>query len=289
MKKGFLLLLTAVLIAGAGCAWFVKENSGPRPAGPYPADFDGVSSEEAAKRVNLVPGSQIEIRKLVNKDGQMVVDKSDLENKEGTRIITIKRFAPLYYSNLNWKLSQNIGDERQSVAGSINNLDFNKSHDLFFPAYWPTEDIEISDNGGIWLSKETYQEITTTKNSTIYFNILNSLLYDKLSSSPEFSMAIKALEADVSNAKKTVDTDLVQAEQEMTDWTLRINGEDVKVQVIKARNWFGEIVILNNIQNPLILKLTFDPQKTENLTQETGLDLLKNLLSYEVVQLDGVQ
>lgn len=290
MKKGLLWLSIAILLFGAGCAWFSDNKStGPRPAGPYPAELKGVTPEEASKRINFVPGSQIEISQLsLDRQGSDITsDQTD--NKNGIRIITLKRFAPFYFANINWKISESIAEERETFVGSIKDFELGKSHELFLPSYWPTEDVTVADNGGIWLSKEVYQELIATKNSTIYYNLLNSLLYDKLSASPEFATAVKALEADTATAKKTLDVDLTKADDQMIDWPIKVNGEQVVVQAIKARNWFGEIIVLNNVQNPLILKMTFDPQLTEALNQETGLNLLKSLLSFEVTEMNGVQ
>ena len=67
------------------------------------------------------------------------------------------------------------------------------------------------------------------------------------------------------------------AEAEFIEWPLEVNGRPTVVSAIRARNWFGEIVVLNNRQNPLILKLS--------LASEEGGDdtaILDELFGYEI-------
>jgi hypothetical protein len=305
-------ILIGISIIGAGCFSLKKENVAKiLPAGPRPADFTGVSSEEAAKRINFVQGSQIEIRQTYLGMGAKQAEELSDGDKTGVRIITIERFAPANYANLNWSLSQNVetqssvqaraayeaGEtdvkpefetERLTVVGSLNNLDLKNSHKLFLPAYWPTDQAEIAGLSAIWVSVDVLEELQKTKNSTIYFGILDSTLFGAMGSAKEFSDSIKALQTDVSKTSSAIEVDLTKAD-DPSDWELMVNGEKVTVQVIKARNWFGEIVVLNNPQNPLILKMTFNPTSAETLASLSGADFLKSLLGYEVTQLNGVQ
>jgi hypothetical protein len=300
-----------VSVVGAGCFSLKKDNvSKILPAGPRPANFDGVSSEEASKRINFVPGSQIEIRQTYLGTGARLAEELSNGDKTGVRIITIERFAPANYANLNWSLSQDvetqmsilartayeagetdikpeIETERLTVVGSIKNIDLKNSHKLFLPAYWPTDQAEIAGLSAIWASVDVLEELQT-KNSTIYFGILDSALFGAMSTAKEFADSINALNKDMAQVSSKVEVDLVKAD-EPSDWELMVNGEKVTVQVIKARNWFGEIVVLNNPQNPLILKMTFNPDSAEALDQSSGTGLLKSLLGYEITQLNGVQ
>lgn len=314
MNRVFLVVAVfiTVSIIGAGCFSLKKEKVAQiLPAGPRPADFSGVSAEEAAKRINFVPGSQIEIRQTYLGMGAKQAEELSNGDKTGVRIITVERFAPGNYANLNWSLSQEVetqasikarnayeaGEtdvkpepetERLTVVGSLKNIDLKNSHKLFLPAYWPTDQAEISGHSAIWVSADVLEELQKTKNSTIYFGILDSALFGAMNTAKEFADSIQALRQDASEASVKTELDLVKAE-DPSDWELMVNGEKVKVQVIKANNWFGEIVVLNNPQNPLILKMTFNPISAGALDLFSGTGFLKSLLGYEVTQLNGVQ
>ena len=308
-------VLVFIAILGAGCAWFGdKSSNGPLAAGPRPADLEDVTPSEASKRINFVVGSQLEILQAPN------VEDPNSDNKEGVRIVTIDRFAPMYHANLNWKLSLDaetqesirardqydqdeaddlLGDnppqkpepvtERQTVIGSIDNLDLNKSHKLFLPAYWPPDEVSANGNSGIWLSDEVYEEIKRTGDSTIYFGMTDSSLYGLMGQSSAFTDAIKALQDDLVSVAGKVDPDLTTVTSESSDWKLYVNGKEVTVNVIKASNWFADMVILDNKQNPLILKMTFNPKVKTALQASGGEALLQSLLSFEVTRLSGVQ
>jgi len=311
--------LAFLAVLGAGCLWFNNDDNKILPAGPRPADLQDITPEEASKRINFVPGSQIEIRQTYLGVGAQLAEQLSEGDKSGVRIITVERFAPMNLAGIRWQLSQNMetdesqaarakynealknqkeGEsapeepqavtERRTVVGSLSDINLKNTHKLFLPAYWPTDAGNIPDLSAIWVSADVYEELKGTKNSTIYFGILDSVLFGAMSSAQEFAKAIDALRNDSAQVSAKVDVDLVRAE-DPSEWDLMVNGEQVKVQVIKANNWFGEIVVLDNPQNPLILKMTFNPVSAGALDLISGTAFLKTLLGYEVTQLNGVQ
>jgi hypothetical protein len=317
MKRitGIIAFFALIVVFGAGCIWFNKEAQ-ILPAGPHPADFEDVSPEEVSKRINLVPGSQVEIRQTYLGVGAKLADQLSGDDKTGVRIITIERFAPMNIANVNWQLAQNIetdesindraehdakvaaGEEvpekpeivteRRTVVGTLKDINLKNTHKIFLPAYWPTGDSNIPDLSAIWVSSDVYEELKRTKNSTIYFGILDSALFGAMAAAVEFAESINALRTESASISNRVDVDLVTAD-DPSEWDLIVNGKEVKVQVIKSRNWFGEVVVLDNPQNPLILKMTFNPISAGVLDLISGTGFLKSLLGYEVTQLNGVQ
>ncbi|MBD3281881.1 hypothetical protein GF391_03995 [Candidatus Uhrbacteria bacterium] len=316
MKRSvlFLALIGLLVVSGAGCFLF-KAQDETHPAGPRPADLEDVSPAEAAKRINLVKGSRIEIRQGDPQATKNAETSSASDNKIGLRIITIERFAPMNIAGLSWKLSQNvetkesisareryreqiaageeadepeIETERLTVIGNLKDINLKGSHKLFLPAYWPTGEAAVPDLSAIWVSQDVYEEITGTKNSTIYFGIMDSALYGAMSAADSFFSAIEALSSDASSIADRIDADLTSAEEPSTQM-LMVNGQEVEVQVIKVRNWFGEITVLDNPQNPLILKMAFSTEGKEALKNSGQADFLKSLIGYEVTQLNGVQ
>ncbi len=309
-KIGFLVILLGAIALGAGCDWgksVISNITGSsQPAGPRLAAFDGLSPADASKNINFVPGSQIEMRQTYLGLGAKLADKLSGESKDGVRIITIERFAPMRVINLKWKLSRNVETavsikarnsgktldpvmEMQTVVGGLENVDLTSTHKLYPPAYWPTESIPAKSTSAIWVSNEVFEELTRTKTATVYFGITDQFLFGALNTAKQFSNAIDALKGEAKKIEGKTDVDLTQADAELAEWPLNVNGKDIKVQVIKARNWFGEIVILNNPQNPLILKMTFNPLTKGVLDIVAGDGFLQTLLGYEITRLDNVQ
>ncbi|MFA6099499.1 MAG: hypothetical protein WC750_01310 [Patescibacteria group bacterium] len=292
MKSKILLLaVTALVVLGAGCSW-IKDKAGNTtiiPTGPKLADFKDAGPAVAAKKVNFVPGSQIEIRQTYLGVGAKEADAAAGDNKEGVRIITIERFAPMVYANLSWKLSRKIEAEMKTVKGNIKGFDLKSTHDIYLPAYWPSDDITGKSTSGIWLSEDAFTALVKSRMTSVAYGILNPDLYGAMGVAKDFADDIKSLQDVVNEAEKNDDLDLAKADADYTDWTLKINGQDVVVQVIKAHNWYGEMVVLNNPQNPLILKMTFNPLVSDAANLIKGGDFLSTLVGYEVTRLDNVQ
>jgi len=320
MKRTILALAMVLLLSatGAGCFLF-KQQKDTSSAGPKPADLVDVSAEEASRRINFVKGSQIEIRQTrTGANGKDV--GSDPENdKTGIRIITIERFAPFYVAALNWKLAQNLptqesleqlavyeerlqnldeGEqppekpeiitERRTVVGKLKDINLKSTHKLFLPAYWPTDEATVKELSAIWVSRDVFEEIKGTKNSTIYYGILDNALFGAMYGAKNFALAIEALNGDVAAIVDKIDVNLTES-QDPDTLQLMVNGQEIEVQVIKVSNWYGEIVVLDNPQNPLILKMTLSLQGKENLKNSGQADFLQSLIGYEVTQLNGVQ
>jgi len=312
--KWLLGILLVTIAFGAGCTWFAGKNNNTenQGAGPKPAMLDGLSPAEAALRINFAVGSQIELRQSNIGDPKDAEEQSG-GSKEGVRIVTIERFAPANFANINWKLSrmaetaasmdaresaaENPGTdvpdaemEMQTVAGSIEGLNLSNAHTLYLPAYWPTDKINSGNTSGLWVSDDVFLELTKTHNSTIYYGIMDASLYGRMSASKAFTDQLGALRTQVTEAEKQdIEVDLVKSDTELADWNLLVNGKDVTVQVIKARNWYGEMVVLNNPQNPLILKMEFNPPAAGDMDNFSGDNLLKSLLGYEVTRLENVR
>jgi hypothetical protein len=317
IKTGIFIALLGVVTFGAGCnqAKSVISNitNSVQPAGPRLAVFDGLSPADASKKINFVPGSQIEMRQTYLGLGAKLADKLSGDSKDGVRIITLERFAPENVANLKWKLSRKVETdasikarqayessgskgtapepvtEMQTVTGGLINVDLTVTHKLFPPAYWPTDNIPSRSTSAIWISNEVYEELTKTKTATIYFGITDDFLFGAMNTAQQFSDAINALKASVQKIQNKTDVDLTKADAELAEWPLTVNGKDIKVQVIKARNWYGEIVVLDNPQNPLILKMTFNPVDAGLANLATNNSFLQSLIGYEITRLDNVQ
>jgi len=179
--------------------------------------------------------------------------------------------------------------EMQTVIGGLENIDLKIAHQLYPPAYWPTIKQDAKSTSAIWLSEDVFNELSKTRQATLSFGLTDSNLFGALNTARDFADAIKELGGQAKAAQKDTDTDWTKADEDYADMTLKVNGQDVKVQVFKARNWYGEITVLNNPQNPLILKMTFNPLAAGAASLFKGQALLPSLLGYEVTALEGVQ
>lgn len=302
------LSVVALALFGAGCqnvAQLPQEITGPKIAA-----FDNVSAKDATAKIQLVRGSTIETRQTFLGFGAKLAAKLAGEGKEGTRVISIERFAPREVASFTWRLSTK--EEAESsvkaraeaerlkktvpepvmvesvVTGNLDGLNLKDAHTLYLPAYWPETDEDVPSLGtsGIWLSGDVFDDLERNRVSTLDFGILDARLQGAVAKVADFRNALSSLEGQKKKIENRVDVFKIDGEKDLVEWPLKVNGKEVKVEVIRAKSWFGEIVVLNNKQNPLVLKTTLNPTAAELVT---GLGPLKALLGYEVTALDGVQ
>jgi hypothetical protein len=297
-------------LVGAGCLPSALPKQ--EPSGPKVSTFDGVTPKQAAERINFVPGSVIEVRSTFLGFGAKLAAALAGENKEGTRIIVIDRFAPGQTANLSWKLSTKVEAEssikaraearaakkpepepimvNQTVLGKLNGINLKDASSLMLPAYWPeTDDGSSIGTSAIWLSDEVFQGLSRNRVATLNFGILDASLQGAVAKATDFRDALAKLQGQVTKIENRTDVFRLDGDADPVEWSLNVNGHDVKVEAIKARTWFGEIVVLNHPQNPLVLKATLNPAVAGITDLVTNFGALQALLGYEVTALNDVQ
>lgn len=236
----FSVVFIALALVGAGC--FGGPTADPR--------------NDALGAIHFIPGDS-----LVLKDafGQ-------------TRELTVKRFAPMNHAEIDWSLTK----DGAATTGTLTNINLQNSHAAQLPAYWQKGKHSLADEKtGIWLSDDAFQELSRTKQTILNYGIFDEEAQGISKADPEFKRAYEALRARAGTDGKAHDLTLMKADAEPVDWKISVNGKERTVSVWRARNWFGEIVVLNDRQNPLILKMT--------LNQDEYMD---KIYAYEVTNIE---
>ncbi len=284
------LLLSSVMIMGVGCikpAPSETSNAGAKSSLP----FAELSAKEAAARVTFSEKDTFEVRQTFFGFGAFLPDLTG--STQGVRSVTVTRFAPRETAAVKWMtveereteaskkaradydrlISQKtyaIGEkmpmppepqmEKETAEGALTDLNLRSSHALFPPVYWlPGETIIKSDQSGIWLSDEAFEELRQTRQTVLSFGVLDATANKISQNISQLRSAWDRLRHQAQEDGKGKERTVLKADPEFLDWTLKVNGQDATVSAIRAKNWFGEIVVLNNRQNPLILKMTLNP------------------------------
>lgn len=232
--------------------------------------------------------------------------------QEAARLIVIDRFAPQNRANLSWQLTTKVEADSSKAAraeaqktkkpipepvmvdratnGQVEDFDLQHSHSLYLPAFWP-EIPKASSLGrsGLWLSSDVYEDLARTRISTLDFGVLDPDLTKNIHPVQEYRNAILRLAQSVGKIENRVDVNRMQGEQDLVEWPLTINGEAVNVQAIRAKNWFGEIVVLNSKENPLVLKVSLSPEAVAAAELTPGKNFLSPLVEYQVTALSDVK
>ena len=176
--------------------------------------------------------------------------------------------------------------ERVVTTGTITGIDLKSSHELYPPAYWKTgENALVLEKSALWLSQDAFLELTRTQKTVLDFGFLQQAATRMLVNISELRTALAKLRQEATSQEKTKDPLLLEVDPDVTSHMIVVNGKEIHVPVVKAHNWFGEVLVLNNPQNPLILKLTFNPltaTAAEIMGKEKGL---KTVFGYEIKNL----
>jgi len=302
-------------LVGAGCDWrsipFVGQLG---PAASSTVAF-GTSSAEAANAVQFLPGDTFEIRQTVFGFGAFLPDL--FGDKDGVRLVTLTRFAPMNVANLSWSVTteqetdasrkareayareleehpRGIGAagptppvpqmEHVTTSGVINDISLKTPHTAFLPALWTAGTRSLmNEKSGIWLSDDAFQELVRTRHTILNLGVFDSEANQAARNVTELKSTLDRLRKQASEDGKYKDLTLLDAEADFIDWPLQVNDRTVTVSAIRAKNWFGEIIVLNNRQNPMILKVTMNPVAASAADALGGnVAFLEKLYGYEI-------
>jgi len=312
-RPWLLVPLFFLAVAGWGCASF---------AIPWPTSTSTGSSVasatstpiEVAKAIQFIPGDTFEIRQTVLGFGAFLPDF--LKSDEGVRLVTIKRFAPMHVAELEWQVTATketdaskrarlayetdlknhpvpIGEavppppavetQKQTTTGTLLGINLRTAHTAYLPLYWQGGKSDIvGEKTAIWLSDDAFLELVNTRHTILNLGIFDDSLNKAAKNISGLKDAYSALRTQANEAGKFKDLTELEADSEFIDWPLDLNGETRTVSAIRAHSWFGEVIILNSRQNPMILKVTLNPTTALAAALGTNTSLLQNLFGYEV-------
>lgn len=287
----------SVMTLGVGCSVASNANTAATstaqsvtPSGPKPAVFEGLSAEDATKKIQLTNGSIIEMKQGLQGVGGKIADLFGVSGSaEAQREIVIQSFAPAHSADFQWKLTTTANGTTKQTTGSVVNAELQRSHALYLPGYWHEGEQRAMGTSAVWVSQDVYEDLVKLKNSSIDFGLFTPELVDTLPKNDDLQAAIaKMKEAAIAAGNKT-DVYYMVADPEQTEKKLIINGKEVTVKVIAARNWFGEIVVLENKQYPLVLKVTLNPLVLAAVDSMSGSSYLSHAMGYEITELKDIQ
>lgn len=308
-----LIVASALLIVlGVGCRDIQLPAGIGREQAARGEELAKLSPEEAAKRISFTPGDTFELRQTMVGFGSALPEL--LGQRDGVKAVTVKRFAPMNVAELEWSMeakreteasrtereayerARDAGEaatlpavrfETKPSSGSLKAIGLRSPHTTSLPASWPEGESSLrEEQSGLWLSDDAYQELSRTGLTTLNLGVFDEETNRLAQGLQDVNKALSALRARASEDGKNHDLTLMKADAERVTVPLDINGVEVKVTAIRAKNWFGEITVLDNRQNPLILKLTINPLSA-GLAETLGgsLSSLDQLLGYEIKKL----
>lgn len=296
------VVLAGFTLLGAGCA---GDNNSDQT-------FKGLDPKQAANKIQFMVGDTLEVRQTFMGIGAFLPDLRG--TKDGIRQVTITRFAPMNVASLAWKIETQRESkeavkvdkfeqvlvapgtsqpepktvtENVTISGTITDVNLKASHSAFLPAYWKEGPMAIAgEKSGIWLSDDAYMELSRTQQTPLNFGMFDADVNEVAKNWNELSEAMNKLRTQANTDNARGDLTLLKADDAPVSIKLKVNGQEVAVQAIRARNWFGEILVLDNRQNPMILKVVVNPLFAgAGELLGGGLNSLEELFGYEVTNI----
>lgn len=275
----FLLLIVLVLSCRSGT---IVPSGTPTPA-------------ERTLDLALRPGMSIGIRSTAF-FGRLTDGAVDPDTPGGGRLVTIETLDPGHKVTVSWQGTEEqvvpseeptpvtgIGTptptpltEIVSIEGAITATGLEAAHTPHLPFYWQPGET-FNDTSLMWLSREAFSELQTTRRTRWSEDVLTKLSVLPLAVIEE----IRATTED-----RTIH---LNAEPEYTSFEVSVNGRTQVLQAIKAYDDFGnEYLILADADNPLIVKFTFNAISTGTIGVDAGIwALIKTVASgYQVVSIE---
>jgi hypothetical protein len=285
MLKRFLPLFTAIAaltFIGSGCQ--LSDLTSLIAESPKPSPLAALSPGEAARRIQFLPGDSFEIRQTFFGFGAFLPDLT--KTPAGVRLVSIDHFAPMHFAELHWSLATEGTENKVNTTGTVLGIELKTTHTISPPAYWTGGQFDLlQQKSAIWLSEDAFAELSRTGKTTLNFDVVGEAASQIVKNVTELNIALAKLRNQATAEEQHKDLNLLEADAQPVEAPLKVNGSEVKVSVIKARNWFGEIEVLNNPQNPLIVKMTLNPASASAVNLTQGLSALKNVFGYEVTNL----
>jgi hypothetical protein len=166
--------------------------------------------------------------------------------------------------------------ESREVGGTLSFPDFATATEFLLPGLWPEGVATISGSSGLWISANAFAELRAAGRATVPFSFSSNALRD-----PAASLLKRAFQISSETAAGPPQLWTRDAE---SDFPLRVDGADVRVTALGARNWFGAYTVLAGGGPPLVLSVLPGPAPSPGLDLFAPAGVLRTLLGYRVAE-----
>ncbi len=260
MTLGF-AALACLSTLGLGCAKpaTVTQQAPDTVTGPKTARFEGVSPAEATKKLLLTPSSVIVLRQNFADAGQTLASSMNLGSTV-ERSLVVRRFAPGNTADIEWKAQTTVqkGDktENRQLVGSIAGIGLKEGRELLPPALWNEGDRNAGGLSAIWLPSEVFENLSKAQASTFISGVANAQAIDLMGLPKTVVDTLKTVRNTLKTETAKKDIDYATSAVDLGRMDVNANGSRVTVEVLNVSSWYGKFAVLNNAQNPIVLKFT---------------------------------
>lgn len=272
MKANVFFVAAAMLLVGAGCAPLEKLQTtlARVPWFDAPANMSG----ETALAIDFQQGLSFEIRPttlgVTGSVDEVFGDESRLLR------VTVREAEPEAAVSLEWKTS--------TATGTLALQSFEGAHAMLLPAFWPEGSGEASQNGVVWMSRSAFASLQNDGKVEWRLGLAERAL-SAVSSAFQTFNALAATYAGSASSSALVSPFQLQKTGTSDAFPLLLDGRLELVRVVRATSWFADIFVLDNPENPLILKVVVHPVARPALIALEPTSVRWNEMGYEITSI----
>jgi len=190
--------------------------------------------------------------------------------------VDVREADPEDSLTLDWKTG--------SSTGSLALGAYDGASAMLLPAFWTAGDAEAEGNGGLWLSRAAYDALEAD-GMTEWRLGLAEHAFSAVSKAFRTFNELSAKLSGSATATDPVNPFMIRKTAVIEAYPLSVDGRIVLVRAVKATSWFAEFLILENPENPLILKVTVNPIAAPALRAFESAEIRWEELGYEITSI----
>ncbi|WKZ29429.1 MAG: hypothetical protein QY323_01715 [Patescibacteria group bacterium] len=272
MRTRFVILLSALLLSGAGCAPRERLENALAKVPWFGAPSNAAS--EASRSIALESGLAFTVRPSTL--GVTGAFDGVIGDESRALRVTVREAAPETFLATTW--------ESASATGTLALALYGDAEAMLLPAFWPVGEGEARQNGGLWMTRAAFETLQNEGGVEWRLGLAEQTLSVVSRAFQTFNtLAITyAGSATTSGAaspfhlKKTGTSDT---------FPLLVDGRLTLVRVVRASSWFADLFILDHPENPLILKVVVHTAAQPALKALEPTPVHWNELGYEITSI----
>ncbi len=260
-----------LLLTGAGCAPLKKIESTLAKLPWFRAPSG--DAKAAAEAIALEPGLGITIRPSTF--GVTGAVEEALGDESRVLRLTVREAAPETLLAMDWKSA--------SATGTLTLAFYEDAQAMLLPAFWPAGEAEARHNGAIWMSHAAFASLKNDQAVEWRLGLADQTL-------SVISKAFKAFnDLSIRFAGSATSTPVSPFQLRKTgtsdSFPLLVNDKLTFVRILRATSWFGDVFILDNPENPLIVKVVVHSAAQPALRALEPTSVRWNEIGYEITSL----
>jgi hypothetical protein len=166
--------------------------------------------------------------------------------------------------------------ETREVGGTLDFPDFARASEFLLPGLWPEGNATIRGSTALWISPNALAELKGGGRASVPLAASAPSLRE-----PAVTVLRRAI--DLAARAPSGRPGLWSAEAPSV-FGLRVDGDDVTVRALKARDWFGAYTVQDAGASPLVLAALPQPSSSLPADLFAPANVLRSLLGYRIAE-----